>query len=115
MHIIVAGSRSFNDYQLLKARLDFFTQNQSEIVVISGCAKGADELGERWAAEKGHRVERFPANWSVHGKRAGFVRNVVMADHADAVVVFWDGESRGTKHMLELARKRGLPLRVVRY
>jgi hypothetical protein len=115
LYLVVAGSRTFDDYELLEAKLDFYTKNHPEVVVISGCAKGADTLGERWAEKRGHKIERFPADWTRHGKRAGFVRNAEMANHADAVVVFWDGKSRGTRHMIKLARQKNLPLRIVTF
>ena len=114
-HVIVAGSRFFTDYNLLKRKMDILTQNQEKVVVVSGCARGADQLGERWARESGYEVKQFPADWSRHGKRAGFHRNAQMSNYADAVVVFWDGTSRGSKHMIGLAQKKNLPLRVIRF
>ena len=84
-------------------------------VIISGAARGADTLGARYARERGVPVLEFPADWVRLGKRAGMVRNLQMLDSADAVVAFWDGQSRGTAHMINETKKRGLPLRVVRY
>ena len=65
--------------------------------------------------DRGVPVLEFPADWVRLGKRAGMVRNLQMLDSADAVVAFWDGQSRGTAHMINETKKRGLPLRVVRY
>jgi len=116
--IVVAGGRSFDDYGLLKDRLDSFTNTKSkthEIVIVSGTAKGADTLGETYAFEHELAVEMFPAQWDKHGKSAGYKRNAEMANAADAVVVFWDGKSKGSKHMIDIAKKVGLPLRVVIY
>lgn len=76
--------------------------------VVSGTARGADMLGEQWAAAKGIPVERFPADWATHGKAAGYRRNEEMALNADALVAIWDGSSKGTGHMINLARKHGL-------
>jgi len=78
--------------------------------VISGTAAGVDVHGERWAEEQGIPVEKYPADWNKHGKSAGHIRNAEMADVADALVAIWDGESRGTKGMIELALKKGLSL-----
>jgi hypothetical protein len=79
--------------------------------VVSGCAHGADKLGERWAASLKIPVARFPADWDTHGKRAGFIRNSEMAEYADACIVFWNGTSKGTKHMIDIAkRKQGMRL-----
>jgi hypothetical protein len=116
IRLIIAGSRTFHDYGLLCRKLDAILANTTEeIVVISGCAPGADTLGERWAAEHGHTIAQRPANWNLYGRRAGFLRNAQMAQMATHCVVFWDGKSPGTKHMIALAQKHGLGLRVVRY
>lgn len=117
--IIIAGSRFFNDYKLLKDKLDYFLSNKIaegyKIVIISGTANGADKLGERYATERGYAIERYPANWDAYGKSAGYRRNVQMAKVADACVVFWDGTSPGSKHMIDIANSYKLPLRIVRY
>jgi hypothetical protein len=115
--VIVAGGRGFGDYELLKARLDLLLANKrpAEVVVVSGTASGADRLGERYARERGLALERHPADWEGQGRQAGMRRNERMADHAEALVAFWDGRSPGTRHMIEAARARGLAVRVVRY
>jgi hypothetical protein len=116
--IVVAGGRGFNDYELLKGRLDSLIKTKSkthEIVVVSGTAKGADLLGERYAADRELSVMKFPAQWDLYGKSAGYKRNAHMASVSDAVVVFWDGKSKGSKHMIDIAKRVGLPLRVVKY
>ncbi len=111
MRTIVAGSRGFSDYERLVATLE-----QLQItVVLSGTARGADRLGERYASERGIAVERFPAQWDVYGKRAGYLRNQEMAGQADCLVAFWDGSSAGTGHMIDLARRQGLQVVVVRF
>lgn len=116
--LIVAGSRGFNNYELLKQKCDTLLSQKRlthSIVIISGTARGADRLGERYAAERGYRVERFPADWERDGIAAGPIRNSQMAAHADALVAFWDGNSRGTKDMIERAEKHNLPIRVVKF
>lgn len=115
--LIVAGSRNFNNYELLKQKCDSLLSQKRlthSIVIISGTARGADRLGERYAAERGYRIERFPADWDRNGIAAGPIRNTKMAAHADALVAFWDGKSRGTKDMIEKAKERNLPVRIVR-
>lgn len=115
MKIIVAGSRSFNEYNTLKSKLDHFLSKINHPVIVSGTANGADKLGEKYAKEKDFKIKRFPANWDKHGKRAGYLRNEEMAKYADGCVVFWDGESKGTKHMIDIAKREVLQLRVVHY
>ena len=113
MKVIIAGSRLFNDYNLLKKHCDKILSNQIEVEIVSGTANGADKLGERYAKEKGYPIKRFPANWSELGKKAGYIRNEQMAIYADSLIAFWDGESKGTKHMIELAKKHNLNTRTI--
>ncbi len=80
--------------------------------VVSGGAHGADQLGEWWAEQNGILVTVFEADWNKHGKSAGYKRNVEMAKYADACVCFWDGESLGTSHMIDIANKHRLQLHV---
>ena len=102
MRTIVAGSRAVVDYAVVRQTLDTLRFTVTE--VISGAARGADQLGERWARERGIPCRRMPACWDLHGLRAGYVRNAEMVAIADALVAFWDGQSRGTRHVIELAR-----------
>jgi len=106
MKVIIAGSRDCEDYEaLLEAiRLSGFEITE----VVSGCARGADKLGERWGEEAGIHVERFPADWNKYGKGAGTIRNTKMAEYGEALIALWDFQSRGTKNMIKQARARGL-------
>ena len=114
--VIVAGSRGFKDYQLLEKTLDDFLQDQKEpTCILCGMAHGADELGFLYAHWHNYEIEKHPAKWNIHGKRAGFIRNEEMANNADALVAFWDGKSHGTKDMIKRAKEHGLDIRVIRY
>jgi hypothetical protein len=114
MKIIIAGSRNFNDYNLLKTSCDNLLTQFTNIEIVSGTAQGADKLGERYAREKGYGIKEFPANWNL-GKSAGYIRNDEMAKYADMLIAFWDGTSKGTKHMIDLANKRGIKVEIVNY
>lgn len=114
MKVIIAGSRSFKDYGLLREKCDFLLSNLSDIVIVSGNAKGADLLGEMYAKEKCYGLKIFPADWDKYKKAAGYIRNTEMAKYSDALIAFWDGFSRGTKHMIDIAKEQGLKVRVVR-
>jgi hypothetical protein len=115
MKVIIAGSRGFNDYELLKKFCDYIIGEPNEDVeIVSGKAKGADTLGERYAIEKGFDIKEFPADWSA-GKSAGYLRNGQMADYADMLIAFHDGESKGTKHMIDLANEKELNVVVYKY
>ena len=114
--VIIAGSRSFNNYALLREHCLSFLQEKMKthrVIIVSGHARGADSLGERFANELGFPVELHPAKWRLLGKAAGMVRNAEMAKCSDALIAFWDGESRGTRHMINFARKRGLAIDIV--
>ena len=116
--VIIAGTRSFNDYELLRDSCNNLLsekQRTHTVVVISGTARGADQMGERYARERGFQLRRFPADWEQYVKSAGHIRNAKMADNADALIAFWDGESKGTKNMIDNARRKGLAVRVIQY
>lgn len=115
--VIIAGCRDFTDYELLREKCDYHLQNLrlEDIVIVSGHASGADSLGERYAQERGFQLETYPADWQAHGRAAGPIRNAKMANVAHALIAFWDGKSRGTKNMIETARKYNLKVAVVSY
>lgn len=106
MKTIIAGSRSITDYNILLQIMKEIDFNITEIV--SGTAKGADSLGERYAIENNIPLKKFPADWNKWGKVAGRIRNGQMNMYSDALILLWDGKSRGSKHMLEIAKERGL-------
>ncbi len=115
MKVIIAGSRGFNDYETLCRICDHMLQNQKEVEIVSGTARGADKLGERYAKDRGYQVRLFPADWDKYGNAAGYIRNAEMAGYADALIVFWNGVSKGTKHMIDLAKKHGLKIKIHRF
>ena len=113
--VIICGGRDFTNYSFLeescyKVISDLLLKNQ-KITIRSGHALGADLLGERFAKENNFELEIYPADWTFLGKRAGFVRNEEMAKGkesnfpADICIAFWDGKSKGTKHMIDIMNK----------
>jgi len=113
MKLIIAGSRTFTDYKKLCEVCDQILQDQTDVEIVSGAYyKGADLLGEKYAAERGFRLTKFPADWKRFGRAAGPKRNEQMANYADALIAFWDGKSKGTKHMIEVAKCRGLKVAI---
>lgn len=116
--IIIAGGRDFKDYTLLESECDKFVTDiigDKKVIIVSGGARGADSLGERYAREHGLQIKRFPADWNQFGRSAGIRRNVDMAQNADALIAFWNGYSHGTKHMIKTAIQRKINVKVVRY
>ncbi len=113
--VIIAGTRTFDNYELLVEKCDIILQNfKDEIEVVSGTARGADQLGERYAEEKGYAIAKFPADWDVYGNAAGYKRNEKMAIYSHGLIIFWDGISKGSKHMIDLAKKHNLKVRIIR-
>lgn len=102
MKVIIAGSRLFTDYELLKQHMAEVIEDECLEIeeVVSGTAPGADRLGERWAAERNIPIRRFPANWEKYGKAAGPLRNGEMAAYGDFLVAFWHPLCRGTTNMI---------------
>lgn len=111
MRTIIAGSRSVTDPRVLDRALR--RCGWVPTVVLSGCAPGADRLGELWANYNYVPIERYPADWNSPARRgAGHVRNVQMAEHAEALIALWDNKSPGTRHMIATAERLGLRLHV---
>ena len=122
VNIIIAGSRTFDNYEDLKKKvLNFIGEKQielSNVCIISGTARGADKMGEDFAKELNLQLKCFPADWDKYGKQAGFLRNTQMANYAieddnqGILIAFWDGKSSGTKHMIEIAKKKELEVKI---
>ena len=116
--LIVAGGRDYLDYVQMFEELHKLANNQysnQAISIVSGMARGADALAVRFAREQQVRLYEFPADWNANGKRAGFMRNEEMAEFADGLVAFWDGQSKGTAHMIQTMKKLNKPVHVIRY
>jgi len=106
MRVIIAGSRGIEDYAKVRdaVRRSGFPISR----VLSGMAKGVDTLALRYATENALPCDRFPAEWSKWGRSAGYKRNFQIAQNPDALIAVWDGQSRGTRHMIQVAKARGL-------
>lgn len=110
MKLAIVGSRIFTDYDYLKDKLEPIKNKVK--VVVSGGAKGADTLGERWADEHNIPKEIYYPDWNKYGKKAGFLRNKIIVDKSDAVVAFQVDSSKGTQHTIELAKKENKKVKV---
>ena len=116
--VIIAGSRGFSNYKLLREQCNKYLREKRRIcniIIVSGHARGADTLGEKYAQDEGFDLEIYPAQWKKLGKQAGYRRNEQMAEVADALIAFWDGESKGTKHMIDIMNAKSLQVKVVEY
>lgn len=113
MKTIIAGSRNATQYTIVETAIKL---SHFEVTsVVSGKANGGDTLGERYARLNSLPVYEYPADWKQYGKSAGFIRNEEMADNAEALIALWDGFSKGTKNMIEIARRKKLPILVYNY
>ena len=113
MILAIIGSRTFKDYKKLCEILD---PNINKIKkVVSGGANGADKLAEKWAKFNGIEVEIFLPNWQRNGKQAGFIRNEQIIEASTHVMAFWDGDSKGTKHSIGLAKKSEKKLKIIKF
>lgn len=116
--VIIAGSRNFYDYNIVEDTVVSYFMSRGilkeNVEIISGGARGADSLGEQLADSYGLKLTVFPAQWDTYGKAAGMIRNKEMADYAtkdsDKAILFafWDGQSRGTKGMIDIAKRCGM-------
>lgn len=114
LKVIIAGGRDFKNFELIEETMREF-YNHQQLEIVCGGAKGADALGLLWAQQYDFLIRMFPAEWGDYGNAAGPIRNGQMAQHADELVAFWDGYSRGTKNMIETMQKLDKPIHIVRY
>lgn len=119
--LLVAGTRTFNDYYLLSKKIKQLTARYGDnICIVSGGAKGADTLAEQYAKDNNLEFVKFPAKWDEYGKKAGFIRNEEMhhfisqQEHRGCIL-FWDGKSKGTKHNIGLSKIYKNQLRIIKY
>lgn len=105
MRVIVAGSRHITDYALLEKAVLDSKFNITE--VVWGKATGVDRLGFDWAIKNGVTIKGFTAEWNSFGRAAGPMRNREMCDYADALILLWDGKSKGSANVRYEAKKRG--------
>lgn len=109
MRIMVTGSRTWSSRACIEQALFGCMVKYDGLVVIAGGAPGADRLAAQVCEDLGVQFEEYPADWDGLGPKAGFVRNQAMIEMSiDGVVAFWDGTSKGTRHAVDLAVKRGI-------
>lgn len=109
MRVAIVGSREYPQCRLV---VRYVHRMELDDVVVSGGALGVDYTAESAAKDRGMDAHIYRANWKLHGRRAGFIRNKQIVDYADRVVAFWDGSSSGTAHTIQLTRLARKPLEV---
>jgi len=111
--VAVIGSRGYSDYQHFTGWIKHYTANLNPCFVSGGCATGADNLIEMYAHDKGLPILIFYPDYNRHQRRAPLERNKLIIEAADVLIAFWDGKSTGTAHTIELAKKKGIQIRIV--
>lgn len=112
MITVIAGSRKLRLPEYVASAIEESEFDITEVRV--GDAIGIDDVAYAWAYEKEIPVSVYKADWETHGKSAGYIRNLEMADGADALIAVWDGKSLGTMHMINIGKKKGLRVYVKR-
>lgn len=113
MKTIIAGSREILGLRGLDEVEQAIRESEFDITeVVCGCAKGVDELGLVWGTNHDINVKRFPAQWHKFGNSAGPQRNIEMARYADALIAVWNGSSKGTAHMIKVAKMQSLKVHI---
>lgn len=105
----VVGSRTFQDYKQLNEILYKFLP----FILVSGGAKGADQLAEQFANKYNLTKIIHLSNWKKYGKTAGFIRNNLIIKDSEMLIAFWDGKSKGTKHSIDKARCKNIPIMII--
>jgi hypothetical protein len=113
--LAIVGSRGFTNYKLLCRTVNEIRMKLNITCIVSGGAKGADKLGEKYAKEHGIKMVTMSPDWKLHKKKAGIIRNQDIVNAADYVLCFWDSQSPGTRNTIERTRKTNKMLKIVRY
>ena len=108
--IAVVGSRNFTNYEQMKRILKPYLP----FILITGGASGADSLAEQFAVEYDLEVLIHYPEWNKYGRKAAYVRNSFIIRDCEFLIAFWNGHSKGTKMVIELAKKKHKPCRVIR-
>lgn len=116
MKVIIAGTRTIDDEKFVNSCIEKGADSLYFITeIITGGSRGVDALAEKWANKKRIPIHVCQAEWEKYGRKAGPIRNEQMAKKADALIAIWDGESHGTKNMIDTAKSHGLRVLIYKY
>lgn len=118
MKVIVAGGRDFTDLDRMHSEMVVLCKAghvMSDAILVCGMARGADITAYRLWKQYQNPIIEMPADWKAEPRRAGFIRNEDMGRMANVLVAFWDGQSKGTAHMIRFMQSLGKPVHIVRY
>ncbi len=106
MKVAVIGSRGLSVNSLEK----YLPEETTEIV--SGGARGVDTSAREYATSHGLKLTEFLPEYDKFGRGAPLKRNITIIEYADLVLAFWDGQSHGTKFVIDNCKKRNIPVKV---
>ncbi len=106
MRVAVIGSRGLSVPDLGS----YLPEDTDEIV--SGGAKGVDTSAREYAQANGIRLTEYLPDYQSYGRSAPLKRNLTIIEHADLVLAFWDGSSRGTAYVIRKCHEMGVPVTV---
>ena len=115
-YVIVAGSSSFRNYELLKEKCDYYLSGKmktNNVVILSGTSNNTKEMITRYCVENGIVSEQFEADWHIYGNDAHRICSAKMIEKANAVIAFWDGRSTYTKMLVDMAKEIHIKTAVV--
>lgn len=115
-YVIVAGSSSFRNYELLKEKCDYYLSEKmktNNVVILSGTSNNTKEMITRYCVENGIVSEPFEADWHIYDKDASRICSAKMIEKANAVIAFWDGRSTYTKMLIDMAKEKHIKTAVV--
>ncbi len=115
MKLAIVGSRSFTDWEELFITIHELVRIVEIELIVSGGAKGADKLAERFADFFDIPKKVIKPEWKLYGRKAGFLRNQDIVDAADKVIAFWDGKSKGTKSTIDIAKSQDKLLKIINF
>ncbi len=113
MRVAIVGSRSFAGLPQIIDYIDVELKSESDLSIISGGAAGVDTVARDYAVKRNINFIELKADWRLYGRAAGPIRNKLIVDMADKVYAFWDGQSKGTLHVIEYAKKIGKPCQIL--
>lgn len=115
MKVIITGGRNFNDYNLLKLKCNEILANLTDVEIVSGCADGADRLGELYARDFKYKLKKFPINSNETGFLTGTARVREIINYSDILIAFWDERSKGTQNMIKTSKELNLTVNIFYY
>lgn len=116
MNICIAGSRNITEKSIISnaifTGIDNITtyKDKDNLVFVLGGAKGVDSIAEEVVKSFNYSIIKILPDWNKYGKRAGYLRNAEMIKISDGLIAIWDGISKGTKHTIDLAREKQIPI-----